>query len=213
MQKNKRGIELSFNVMFSIILIIATIAIAFYVISAFLGTKKCAEVNLFYENLEEHITDAWNSRIHQGKCCSAILPSNIELVCFGNSTQTPAREYKEQYEELVPKIIKQMNSMPYIDSKGRSYKYGEFFPSELSPFCYNETIAQEYFPLTKEEVLKQGYRWKEPEARNYQIDIKTKDIPNDIKGVKKEIIGKVIECKNNSDARRGRSPDHKRRER
>jgi hypothetical protein len=59
---------------------------------------------------------------------------------------------KEEYEELVPKIIKHMNDMPYIDSKGRVYKYGEFFPSELSPFAYNETIAQEYFSKTKNEI-------------------------------------------------------------
>ncbi|MFZ1019442.1 MAG: hypothetical protein WAN61_00415 [Minisyncoccia bacterium] len=46
------------------------------------------------------------------------------------------RQYtKERYEELIPKIIKQMNDLPYIDKKGRIYKYGEFFPSELSPFC------------------------------------------------------------------------------
>ena len=69
-----------------------------------------------------------------------------------------------------------MNDMPYIDKKGRIYRYGEFFPSELSPFCYNETIAQEYFPLTKEEATEQGYKWKEKEERNYNIDIKTKDI-------------------------------------
>ncbi len=101
---------------------------------------------------------------------------------------------KEEYEELVPKIIKHMNDMPYVDSKGRVYKYGEFFPSELSPFCYNETIAQEYFPLTKEEALKQGYRWKDKEERNYAIDIKNEEIPLDIKDVNESIIGKVIEC-------------------
>jgi len=101
---------------------------------------------------------------------------------------------KEQYEKLVPKIIKHMNDMPYIDSKGRIYKYGEFFPPELSPFCYNETIAQEYFPLTKEEALEQGYKWKEREERNYTIDIKNEDIPNDIKDVNESIINKVIEC-------------------
>ncbi|MFA6585930.1 MAG: zinc-ribbon domain containing protein [Candidatus Paceibacterota bacterium] len=101
---------------------------------------------------------------------------------------------KEQYEELVPKIIQCMNNMPYIDSKGRIYKYGEFFPPELSPFCYNETIAQEYFPLTKEKALEEGYKWKEKEERNYQIDIKTGDIPNDIKEVNDSIINKVIEC-------------------
>jgi hypothetical protein len=101
---------------------------------------------------------------------------------------------KEEYEALVPKIIKHMNDMPYKDSKGRIYKYGEFFPSELSPFSYNETIAQEYFPLTKEEALEQGYKWKEREERNYAIDIKNKDIPNDIKDVTDSIINKVIEC-------------------
>jgi hypothetical protein len=101
---------------------------------------------------------------------------------------------KEEYEELVPKIIQHMNDMPYVDKKGRVYKYGEFFPSELSPFCYNETIALEYFPLTKEEALKQGYQWKDKEERNYQIDIKNEDIPNDIKEVDKSIINKVIEC-------------------
>jgi hypothetical protein len=101
---------------------------------------------------------------------------------------------KEQYEELVPKIIKHMNDMPYIDNKGRVYRYGEFFPPELSPFCYNETIAQEYFPLTKAEALNQGYRWKDPEERNYQIEIKNIAIPDNIQEVKDEIIGKVIEC-------------------
>ncbi|MFA5750678.1 MAG: hypothetical protein WC898_00080 [Candidatus Paceibacterota bacterium] len=110
---------------------------------------------------------------------------------------------KEEYEELVPKIIKHMNDMPYIDSKGRIYKYGEFFPPELSPFCYNETIAQEYFPLTKEEAIKQGYRWKEKEPRNYQIDINNGDIPDDINDVDESIIGKVIECKNKGNEQTG----------
>ncbi len=98
---------------------------------------------------------------------------------------------KEEYEELVPKIIKHMNDMPYIDAKGRVYKYGEFFPPELSPFCYNETIAQEYFPLTKEQALSQGYQWKDKVERNYQIDIKNEEIPDKFD---ESIIGKVIEC-------------------
>jgi len=56
---------------------------------------------------------------------------------------------KQEYEKLVPKIIDHMNKMPYRDKKGRVYKYGEFFPPELSPFSYNETIAQEYFQKPK----------------------------------------------------------------
>jgi len=114
---------------------------------------------------------------------------NSKSYCILNKQYT-----KEEYEEMVPKIIKHMNDMPYIDHIGRSYGYGEFFPPELSPFCYNETIAQEYFPLTKVEALEQGYKWKDKEERNYTIDIKNEDIPNDIKDVKDDIVGKVIEC-------------------
>lgn len=101
---------------------------------------------------------------------------------------------KEEYEKLLPKIIEHMNNMPYVDKRRIVYKYGEFFPSELSPFCYNETIAQDYFPLTQEEAIKQGYRWKEKDNKNYAIDIYSKDIPNDIKNANESIIEKIIEC-------------------
>ena len=101
---------------------------------------------------------------------------------------------KEEYEKLLPKIIQHMKIVPYIDKKGRIYEYGEFFPSELSPFAYNETIAQEYFPLTKKEALKQGYSWQDTEERNYKIDIENKDIPDNINDVSGDVIGKVIAC-------------------
>ena len=101
---------------------------------------------------------------------------------------------KEEYEELIPRIIEQMNNFPYVDNKGRIYKYGEFFPTELSPFSYNETIAQEYYPLTKQQTLAFGYKWKEKEEKNYNIDIYSKDIEDDINKVSENIINKVIEC-------------------
>src|SRR3989338_2140638 len=91
-----------------------------------------------------------------------------------------------------------MNNMPYIDKKGRIYKYGEFFPPELSPFRYNETIAQEYFPLTKEQAIEQGYQWKDPEERNITIDLKSEDLPDHIKDVGNDIVNKVIECQHQS---------------
>jgi hypothetical protein len=103
---------------------------------------------------------------------------------------------KEEYESLVPKIIKHMNDMPYVDAKGREYKYGEFFPPELSPFAYNETIAQEYFPLTKEQAIEKGYRWKDPEPRNYQITKKPSDLPDNIKDVSDSITDEIIQCSN-----------------
>ena len=101
---------------------------------------------------------------------------------------------KEEYETLVPKIIQHMDDMPYTDKKGRVYKYGEFFPTELSPFAYNETIAQEYYPKSKSEVLEVGYRWKEPDIKQYKITLKPAALPDHIKDVSDDILNQVIEC-------------------
>jgi len=101
---------------------------------------------------------------------------------------------KEEYNELVPKIIEHMNKQPYVDKKGRIYKYGEFFPIELSPFAYNETIANEYFPLTKEQALKQGYSWYDKPKNEYKPTIKAKDLPDNIKDANNSILKEVIEC-------------------
>ena len=104
---------------------------------------------------------------------------------------------KEEYFELVPKIIEQMKNVPYVDKKGKIYKHGEFFPSELSPFVYNETIAQEYFPKNKEEILKLGYKYKDSSEKENQATIRSEDLPDHIKDVPNSIINEVISCPNN----------------
>jgi hypothetical protein len=101
---------------------------------------------------------------------------------------------KEEYRALLPKIIEQMNAMPYVDKIGRTYGYGEFFPAEVSPFAYNEVIAIEYFPLTKDEALRRGYAWKDPDARDYKITFKPENLPDNIKEVRDDIMNEVIGC-------------------
>lgn len=101
---------------------------------------------------------------------------------------------KEEYEELLPKIIKHMDDMPYINKNGIVYKYGEFFPVELSPFAYNETIAQEYYQKTKQEALEAGYRWRDSDIKSYNITLKSKDLSDHIKDVSDDILNQVIEC-------------------
>jgi hypothetical protein len=106
---------------------------------------------------------------------------------------------KEEYYALVEKIKKHMEEMPYVDQHGRTYKYGEFYPIEMSPWAYNETLAQEYFPLTKEKALLQGYRWRDSEIKNYLPTIRTEDIPNDIQKVTESITSEIIECAHKSE--------------
>ena len=103
---------------------------------------------------------------------------------------------KEEYEEIIPKIKQQMMDMPYIDKKGRYYKYGEFFPSEISPFCYNETQAQDYFPINKEKALEMGYRWRDKKESEYKITIDSKDLPDNLDDISNSIIEEIIGCEN-----------------
>ncbi|MBI2609660.1 hypothetical protein HYW53_00595 [Candidatus Giovannonibacteria bacterium] len=104
------------------------------------------------------------------------------------------RYEKEEYEKLRLKIIQHMSEMPYVDKKGRIYKYGEFFPIELSPFAYNETIASNFFPMSKEEVEANGYKWKEPEIKTYSVTIPAENLPDHIKDAPDSILDEVIGC-------------------
>jgi len=101
---------------------------------------------------------------------------------------------KEEYGELLPKIIKHMNDMPYVDQKGRSYAYGDFFPTEIAQFDYNETSAQEFFPLIKEEATAKGYSWKEDKERNYKITVDPNNLSDNINDVPDTITSEIIGC-------------------
>jgi hypothetical protein len=67
---------------------------------------------------------------------------------------------KEEYEKLKTKIIEHMT---------KTKEWGEFFPPSLSPFAYNETGAQDFFPLTKEEAEKLGFRWLDKDKKESKI--------------------------------------------
>lgn len=101
---------------------------------------------------------------------------------------------KEEYFELVEKIKKQMDEMPYRDSLGREYTYGNFFPSEFSPLAYNESLAQDYIPLTAQQAIEKGFIWRQPNPREFQTTIQATDLPDSIDSVSEGILSEVISC-------------------
>ncbi len=105
------------------------------------------------------------------------------------------KEYsKEEYEALRSRIIADMNARPYTDIKGRKFPYGEFFPYDLSLFDYNESSAQDYFRLTKEQTLERGWRWKDKENTAYQITKQAADLPDHINDALDTIVKEIIAC-------------------
>ena len=87
-----------------------------------------------------------------------------------------------------------MDEMPYVDSRDRIYRYGEFFPTEFCPFAYNESLAQEYFPLNKEKAELEKFTWRNAGERNYIPTIKAEDLPDNINDVEENITQEIIEC-------------------
>lgn len=91
---------------------------------------------------------------------------------------------KEQYEQLVPKIIAHMQS---------TGEWGQFFPTTFSPFAYNETLAQDAFPLTKDQVQQKNWQWHEdPLGSNYQGEHVS--LPDNINQVQDSILEKILTC-------------------
>ncbi|MBU0727717.1 hypothetical protein KKA95_03460 [Patescibacteria group bacterium] len=90
---------------------------------------------------------------------------------------------KEEYEDLKSRIIAHMKS---------TGEWGENFPEEYSDFAYNETIAQEYHPLSKEEALDKGYKWREPDKKEYLPA--TAQIPDDSQDADKSICKELFAC-------------------
>ena len=109
--------------------------------------------------------------------------------CILNKEYSP-----EEYQKLRADIVKKMNEHPYVDSKGRVWKYGDFLPYDLSPFDYNETQAQQYFPLTKEQILENGWRWHEPTPSPHKVTLPAAQIPDSIHDITDDILKEVLGC-------------------
>lgn len=91
---------------------------------------------------------------------------------------------REEYEVILPRIIEHMR---------KTGEWGEFFPGEISPFGYNEVVAQEYYPLTKEVALEKGWKWKDEDADNsYQGPVAK--VPDNIDDVGEEICKTILHC-------------------
>lgn len=120
--------------------------------------------------------------------CSSCHHSKELFGCFGlrhkNEYCILNKQYSpSEYTKLKEKIINDMTFQK---------EYGEFFPSKLSPFAYNETVANDYYPLDKEDALAQNFSWKEPNPKDYKPQ--NYNIPDHIKDIPETITKEILAC-------------------
>ncbi|MCB0346933.1 MAG: hypothetical protein KDD66_17575, partial [Bdellovibrionales bacterium] len=132
-----------------------------------LDAKDCQDLNYSLYKPEASYNLISTLQMHYSACnmashyCSGVfycdLTNNSQNLfgCIGLNQKKYCilnKQYSQQeYEDLVPQLIEHMTQLG---------EWGEFFPITMSPCAYNETVAQEYFPLTQEEALAVGYKWK-----------------------------------------------------
>jgi hypothetical protein len=148
-----------------------------------------------YESHE--IGDGARNTCFTDQCWGSVYDIYYSKLCFSNSHHLFGcvglkksqycifnKQYtKEEYEVLVPRIIEHMM---------KTGEWGEFFPSALSPFAYNETVAQDFYTLDKATALAHGFKWKDPEEKAY-LPQKVA-IPEHIQQTPAEITQEVLAC-------------------
>ncbi len=158
---------------------------------------------LLYENMSNdfsYLAIGCTTCEHLENCFYCDLCFNCQN-CFGCIGLQKAqyclfnKQYsKEEYENLLPKLIKKMQ---------KDQEWGEFLPIKDSPFSYNETMAEDYFPLTKEETIKKGYKWQDEQPfvgtrhgafLQSGASAQSVNIPDNIQDVTDQILDQVLIC-------------------
>ena len=176
-----------------------------YCTDCVMGAKDCMDVHVWGDKMEQcynsSLTGANSRRVLAGYYvahgCSDITycvwcTRNCKNLfgCVGLRHKENCilnKQYeKEEYENLKARIIEHMQ---------KTGEWGEYFPPEISAFGYNETEAQERFPLKKDEVLKKGWQWCdfEPEIIAERT-IPADRLPDDIKDIPDDVLNWAIVC-------------------
>ncbi len=132
----------------------------------------------------------WTENAEGVAYCFAVRNSQDCLGCDGIKNAKFAilnKIYPEDdYYKIKDKITEELRA---------AGEYGLFFPPALAIFAYNETIAQDNLPLTKEEALAQGYRWEDNlQMTTSKETLKPENIPDHIRDVSDTITEEILAC-------------------
>src|SRR3989344_232826 len=134
-------------------------------------------VYIFYASNLEYCDSVNNS-----ESCFGCVGLRKKKYCILN------KQYgKEEYEKLKKQIVESMK---------KEAIYGDFLPPALSPFGYNATLSQTYFPLTESEAKALGYNWQDEASGTYGKEtIREKDMPETVNEISEDILKEILVCK------------------
>lgn len=115
------------------------------------------------------------------KHCFGCVGLRHKEYCILNKQYT-----KEKYERIVTSLIALME---------KTGEWGKFFPLDSFPFAYNETAAQDYFPLSRDEALAMGFLWRDASEEQPAVKkiVPAGKLPDSIADVPDDILNWAIE--------------------
>jgi hypothetical protein len=137
-----------------------------------LGTFICSDsTNLLY-----------SAACHHSQHCMGSVGLQKQQYCIFNTAYS-----QEAYEELTKKLSLHMQE---------TGEWGNFFPASISPFGYNETIAQDYFPFERDQALSRHFTWSDYEAPTPSVAriVEAQDLPHSIQEVSDDILNWAVKC-------------------
>ena len=103
--------------------------------------------------------------------------------CILNKQYSP-----EDYQKLATHIREHMKE---------TKEYGEFFPPAISPFGYNTSISFDEQPLSREEVLKKGWKWEEQQSGTFNTpSLALENLPKNTQEAKENLCQETLACRN-----------------
>ncbi|HRZ85685.1 MAG TPA: hypothetical protein P5277_02795 [Candidatus Paceibacterota bacterium] len=159
LKKHKKAdFSMSFNMLFSIILIAVFVALAIYVINYFLKIQCSISLGSFKDNLQKEVDRMWKSdttgKSNEKYRIGSIGRNCAEQICFFNTKDKKFKGiYSEQYDELIPYVLKQ-NNLYFYPIKKSSKLYFEIKNLDTSniennPQCFSVEKGIVKIPLEK----------------------------------------------------------------
>ncbi len=110
--------------------------------------------------------------------------------CFG-SNQLHHSEYCILNKRYNPVDYEALRQRIISDMRARG-EYGEFFPLQMSPFAYNETIAQDYYPITAAQAARANLLWRARDEGECRVQLI--ELPASIGETSDSILSHTLAC-------------------
>lgn len=155
-KKAEGPMGMSFGMIFSIILMVFFVIVAFMVIKQFMHTRDCLKVGMFSDDFQTEIDKVWNSQSNSFIFESQI-PSGIEYICFANLSSRFRGENEEIGNAL--EIYELNNGNVFLYPSGKSCEMPYFNIKHLdikkivqteNPYCIKVDDGKASFIIKKE---------------------------------------------------------------